>query len=143
MDLISRHNGLSWIVRNSSRYRGCILGRKWDSHTGIARKNGRDAQSEVGLESVFREKGRSEYRLGGVSSRSMFSAICATGKMDLRYNPLKASPPKPYLKTHPLKTYPTNLCLKKLSRKTSPPKPYLKTHPPKTHPTNLCLKKLS
>ena len=35
--------------------------------------------------------------------------------MDLRYNPPKAYLPKPYPKTHPLKTHPTNLCLKKLS----------------------------
>ena len=35
--------------------------------------------------------------------------------------PEKRPPPKPYLETHPLKTYPTNLCPKKLSRRASPP----------------------
>ena len=132
----------------------CILGRKWESHTGIARKNGRDARLEVGLESVFREKGRSEYRLGGVSSPLMFSAICATRKMDLRYNPPKAYPPNPYPKTHLPKMYPVNLIPKsnpeKRSRliltskqslsKHSPPNPFPKSNPEKRTRQNLTLK---
>ena len=55
----------------------------------------------------------------------------------------RAFPPKPYLKIHLPKTYPTNRCPETHLPKTHPPTPCLKTHLPKTYPTNLCLKKHS